>query len=547
MFRISIRLFLLPLGLLLWSCSRHTTLPPAISQADSLSATCPQAAVSMIDSLGSTLPLSAPATWAYYQLIRTKVYDRAYIRHTSDSLILRVIDYYEHHPEGDLLAWAYCYGGRVYRDLNDAPRALSYFYRSLEALPATGSQELRARVLSQIGYIYYSQSLFREARDVKRQVLRLDSLAGRQDRMAVGYKDLAQCSYSLREPDSARLFIHQAQRLCEELQLQRPLPDVMLLRARIAREQGQAAEALSLITPYLADSTLLQPVPYCLVGAQACMDLGRHDEASLLCQRILQNRDASIHAVCQAARLMSAISRSRGNLDSVHHYQDLCAMALDSISLLDQSLAVQQVSQLYDYQLREQENRLLHLQLRQWRMGLWMVLLLAGCLLLAVWALWLRYRHRRTQSRLQHLRIEHLQAELSLRDKSIQELSSLIAERQQCAADFESNLRNSTLMSRLRAHLNNQTILSADEWAEVEQYFSEHLPQFLPHLHQVHDFSTVEWHLSLLIRLGLRNVEIASLLCKHPSAITYAKKRLSTKVLGAEAKAEVWDEFVRRC
>lgn len=545
MFRISICLFLLPLCLLV-SCSRPTVLSSAISQADSLSATDPLAAVRIIDSLGTTMPQGSPSDEAFYQLIRTKVYDRAYIRHTSDSLILRSINYYEHHPEGDLLAWAYCYGGRVYRDLNDAPRALSYFHRSLDALPATGSQELRARVLSQIGYIYYSQNLFQEARAVKHQVLALDSLSGRVDRMAVGYKDLAQCSYSLHETDSARIFIHQAQRLCQEHQLQRHLSDVILLKARIAREQGHADEALNLITPNLADSTLLQPIPYCMVGAQACMDLGRYDDASVLCQRILRS-DAGIQAVYQAARMMSTISRSQGDQASVLHYQDLCTSALDSISILDQSLAVRQVSELYNYQLHEQENRLLQLQLRQWRLGLYVTLLLTGCLLLIVWCVWLRYRHNRTEARLQHLRIEHLQSELSLRDKSIHELSALMAERQQCADDFEPNLRNSALMACLRSHINNQTILSTDEWTEVEQYLSEHLPQFLPHLRQVYDFSVVEWQLSLLIRLGLRNVEIASLLCKHPSAITYAKKRLSAKVLGAEAKAEVWDDFVRRC
>lgn len=71
------------------------------------------------------------------------------------------------------------------------------------------------------------------------------------------------------------------------------------------------------------------------------------------------------------------------------------------------------------------------------------------------------------------------------------------------------------------------------------------MPDFQSKLRRSYDFTTIEWRITLLTRLGIRNVDIATLVCKHPSTITHSKKRLCLKVLGIEdGKAEQWDEFI---
>ena len=55
-----------------------------------------------------------------YHLLTIKANDKAYITHTSDSLILSLVDYYEHGGDPVYLGEAYYYAGSTYRDLGDA-------------------------------------------------------------------------------------------------------------------------------------------------------------------------------------------------------------------------------------------------------------------------------------------------------------------------------------------------------------------------------------------------------------------------------------------
>lgn len=68
----------------------------------------------------------------YFDLLKIRANDKAYIAHTSDSEILSVINYFENHDFNNLLPVAYYYGGRVYSDLGDAPQALEYFQKALD-------------------------------------------------------------------------------------------------------------------------------------------------------------------------------------------------------------------------------------------------------------------------------------------------------------------------------------------------------------------------------------------------------------------------------
>lgn len=528
------------------SCQHKVHYLEGLTEAEIISAQDPRRAVEMVDSLASFVNSEDEGQWADYALIRTKVYDRAYIRHTSDSTILRVIDYYEKHPEEDRLAWAYCYAGRVYRDLGDSPRAMVYFQRSLDASTEGGDANLRARVLSQMGYVYSRQGLYAEARAVKQQVLAIDSLNGNWDRMVVGYKDLAHCSFALHQLNQAQHYIARALGIIEQEKLENLKPEVQLLQARIANEQGLYDEALSLLCPYLADTTLLDPVPYWVAGCIAYRGLNNDKEAELLCLQILAD-SRNIHARYKAARTLTEIAQRHGNQSQMNLYLGLSAQWLDTIaSQLDQSEDIKQISSLYSYQLREKENKLLAEEVIKSRIWLIVSLLSMLCAVLVLALVWHRNKRRQMAIRLQRSRIQQLQAELSMRDQSIEELSVQLSLRRATAENFDETFRTSELYSMVKGHINSQTVLSAREWESLVHFFEEYLPEFLPHLRQLYDFSEVEWRLSLLVRLSLRNVEIATLLCKHPSAITYAKKRLCIKVLNTEAKAEIWDEFVMK-
>ena len=71
----------------------------------------------------------------FLDLLRIKARDKAYVTHTSDSIILSVVDYYADHKDSGLYPEALYYAGRVYSDMGDFPTALEYFHAALDETP----------------------------------------------------------------------------------------------------------------------------------------------------------------------------------------------------------------------------------------------------------------------------------------------------------------------------------------------------------------------------------------------------------------------------
>lgn len=100
----------------------------------------------------------------FRDLLLIKASDKAYMEHTSDSLILDVIGYYSRHPENPLYPEALYYGGRVYSDLGDYPTALRYLQDALDILPsAPGALRLRDVTLGQTAWILNRLGLYDQA------------------------------------------------------------------------------------------------------------------------------------------------------------------------------------------------------------------------------------------------------------------------------------------------------------------------------------------------------------------------------------------------
>lgn len=131
---------------------------------DTLADSRPDSALRLLAGMKRSMASASEAERNYYRLLLVKARDKAYIRHTSDSVILSLVDYYEHDGDKRLLPVAYYYAGRVYRDLNDAVKALKYFQKAENALAETGgSYSFEDKLHSQKGYLLIRQDLYAAA------------------------------------------------------------------------------------------------------------------------------------------------------------------------------------------------------------------------------------------------------------------------------------------------------------------------------------------------------------------------------------------------
>jgi hypothetical protein len=107
---------LLPL-LLLTACGRHYDYPHELLAADSLCEVSPDSALLCLQDMSTQMLQGPEPVRRYYQLLTIRAADKAYIPHTSDSLILQLVEYYEHEGDPSLLPTAYYYAGRVLHDM----------------------------------------------------------------------------------------------------------------------------------------------------------------------------------------------------------------------------------------------------------------------------------------------------------------------------------------------------------------------------------------------------------------------------------------------
>lgn len=99
-----------------------------------------------------------------YDFLSVKIPDKAYIRHTSDSLIIKVMEYETRNKSNGRYPEALYYAGRVYSDMGDYPQAIHYFQNALDALsPDVENSDLRANISSQYGRLLTSMGLYRDA------------------------------------------------------------------------------------------------------------------------------------------------------------------------------------------------------------------------------------------------------------------------------------------------------------------------------------------------------------------------------------------------
>ena len=78
----------------------------------------------------------------------------------------------------------------------------------------------------------------------------------------------------------------------------------------------------------------------------------------------------------------------------------------------------------------------------------------------------------------------------------------------------------------------------------IEDFYRENNPQFMDSICSLCKFTKDEWVVTLLIRMGFSQQQIAQIMCKVPSAIHKIRKKIITRVKGSDAKVEEWNRIV---
>lgn len=145
--------------LVLSSCVRHDeALLSRLQEIKEVGNVEPKLAMKMLDSLQNEMDKADQYIWNKYELLSIRLQDKAYILSKSATPIMRLVRYFEKHGSMAEKQEAYYYAGSAYRDLQDTPKGLEFFLKSVDCCGK--GEEIDSLILrnayGQLNVLYYN-------------------------------------------------------------------------------------------------------------------------------------------------------------------------------------------------------------------------------------------------------------------------------------------------------------------------------------------------------------------------------------------------------
>lgn len=576
-----IRIFPLYLVLLALCACGHNPYPQPLLMADSLASTCPDSAISLLESLASTMQDEPEATQMYYRLLCIKANDKAYIEHTSDSLILPVLHYYIKKDDERHLPEAYYYAGRVYRDLRDAPQALEYFEKAIEALPENGGYRMKSKIYSQMGTLFLYQGLYNEALDIFKRACKHDKESKDSVGMVYTLRDMAGAYRNINKEDSSIYYYQEAYNLGKELQRQDLTNMIQSQIASLYIHLERYDLAKIALQDALIDIERPNKSGIYSIAAKLYHKIGMIDSAIYYYKALLDF--GTIYAKEAAHRSLAETAMVEGNsLLAMQHIQAYL-QCNDSVQKITYTESLHQMHSLYNYQLREKENNRLKDE-NQKKADYILYGLTAFIAAIAIFFAYHQYNKRKNQQlkyQLQRaeqikeenyrksqqfiaenkIRIQKLEEELNhvnfaneILRKDIQNQKELLHQETQRAEieqgkreQAQKALSDSDIYQLLKKRLldsQGRVFVTTEEWQIMEDTLKGTCPGFFEKLNGIYTFNEFQLHVCMLIKIHFSPSEIAKLTERPKETIASTRRRLYARIFQEKGKPEDWDNFI---
>lgn len=572
---------LFPILLLMCICAcTNKPYPQSLRVADSLIHNNPDSAVILLEEFKRSMAFEPQATQMYYQLLTIKAKDKAYITHTSDSLIKTVVKYYEERKDRERLPETYYYAGRVYRDLGDAPQALEYLQKAIESTKDCTDYRLISRIYSQTGTLYLYQDTYDQALEVFRKAYQYclsdkDSIG-----MVYSLRDIGRTFTTLNCADSALYYYKGALNYAEQIHNNHLVGVVQAELSGLYIQLEMYPEAFTAIqcsNKYIKGHNI---APFYAILADYYYYTNQLDSATFYYTQTASFDD--LYQKQGSYKGLGNIARKKGQYKEAMEYFDKYLICTDSIKDITNTETIRKMQSLYNYQLKEKENSKLQRQAANYK--LWNILLIFS--LLSLVFLFIAYHQFRKKKEQQQLvkqeRIKQIQKEryaqsntyleknkeqikevelslhkaeiekdqlrqdlLKAQKSLIEKTNEQITATQRVQKQSELALKHSDIYKKFHfAVQGSDEKIGNDDWKELMCAVDEAYNQFTTRLLELYPMKTIEIQVCVLIKIGLSPAQIAFITIRSRQAISSIRKRLYSKVMGKDGTPEQWDIFI---
>ena len=575
-------IYLLFILLILASCAGNRKYDDLMQRADSImnvNDDSAKVAIRMLDGVKSQLPEFTQAQKMRYELLRHKAMNKACITFTSDSVMKKVVDYYDNHGSANERMLANYVLGCVYRDMYEAPMALEYYNKATEQADTTAADcdyGTLYRVYSQMGFLFSKQYLPYQLLDAFGKAVKYAYLAKDTLNAIINYQNRENAYSYLGNKDSVIAINLQAAKLFKKHGNDYAAAIAFGCNYKYYIEKKDFINAKKAFeaynsTGYEGNSNYEDAKAYvlCLKGTYY-MFTGQLDSACYILQ--------------QSLKFCKSFSNKAATTKALAHYyakvnQPSLAMkyALQSSEYNDSDLIearktqLQQVQAMYDYGRNQEIARMAEQKAKRSTQMNYMIVF--ACVILF---LFLSYIYRKqlalkkkriAASKLVYedclLKLKRLQEEKAqLVAEKDKKLAQIITEKENAISKLVSEihdiqnryslssmsdaylvLKNSSIYKKIQcieAHPLEE--MTEEDWTELADTVEELIPNFIPMLKN--RVSDRDYRICLLIRLGIPASLMARLLNLSDAAISKSRKTMLKKLCGKVGKPKEFDEYV---
>lgn len=530
------QLFFLLLLLLAFfaSCGGDRRAEALLASADSLADVDADSARRLLGSLRNEMESSSRSVRNHYALLCIKADDKAYIRQTSDSAILRLVDYYEHGGDERLLPVAYYYAGRTYRALNDAPQALDYLQKAAEAgeriMP---NAKLLGRIYAQIGYVLSYQCIYQEALTNHKKSYQINRYNKDTLSMLYNLRDIGEEYRNIDKLDTALLYYKTAESLAKKHGVKDMYANINMRIASFylqLNDTNQVREALRKAEVYVDSSDMSSILA---IYAHFYSDIGKPDSVYNCYKELSQH--GNIYGKRKAYEGLAEYYLARKEhgkaLESFKNYQRYN----DSVMIITAADEIAKAYTMYNYKMRERENY--ELKLKQKNARLRFTILSSVCIVLVLTVVFLLVRKNlHTQLiKLKKERLKHISPDSS----------GIVRQKENETKLIEDTVIYKCIQKKLNDGYASGASLTDSEWFKLDEAVNKISPNFSKKVHDLCKMSEHEYRVCLLIKVGITPTNIALLTHHSKEAITSVRRRLYYKAFGEKASPSEWDKIIR--
>ena len=575
-------IYLLLILLILTSCAGNRKYDDLMKRADSImnvNDDSAKVAIRMLDGIKSQLPEFSQSQKMRYELLRHKAMNKACITFTSDSVMKKVVDYYDNHGSANERMLANYVLGCVYRDMYETPMALEYYNKATEQADTTAADcdyGTLYRVYSQMGFLFSKQYLPYQLLDAFGKAVKYAYLAKDTLNAIINYQNRENAYSYLGNKDSVIAINLHAATMFKQIGNNYAAAIAFGCNYNYYIEKKDFINAKKAFeaynsTGYEGNSNYEDAKAYmlCLKGTYY-MFTGQLDSACYILQ--------------QSLKFCKSFSNKAATTKTLAHYyakvnQPSLAMkyALQSSEYNDSDLIgarktqLQQVQAMYDYGRNQEIARMAEQKAKRSTQMNYMIVF--ACVVLF---LFLSYVYRKqlalkkkriAASKLVYedclLKLKRLQEEKAqLVAEKDKKLAQIITEKENAISKLVSEihdiqnryslssmsdaylvLKNSSIYKKIQcieAHPLEE--MNEEDWTELADTVEELIPNFIPMLKN--RVSDRDYRICLLIRLGIPASLMARLLNLSDAAISKSRKTMLKKLCGKVGKPKEFDEYV---